>query len=231
MIKKWPYKMIDLTHTLSSHIPTWSGLCGFEQEITLDYQDCDTEVKFRVQKIHLHAGAGTHIDAPLHCFSAGKGVSDLDLNDLIAPCIMIDVSLKAKVGYSISIEDLKAFEEAHGVIPEHSFVIFYTGWDRFWSEPTAYQGNYNYPSMSIAVAQVLLERGVVGIGIDTLSPDKPEEGFPVHRLMLGAGKYIVENIANANKLPPCSSYAMVMPIKIQGGTEAPIRLIALIEEK
>ena len=39
--------------------------------------------------------------------------------------------------------------------------------------------------------------------------------------------YIVENIANSASLPPLSCYSLALPIKIEGGTEAPIRLIAL----
>ena len=66
------------------------------------------------------------------------------------------------------------------------------------------------------------------ICIDTLSPDLPSSGFPVHKHVLGAGKYIVENIANASKLPPVGSITLAMPIKVAGLTEAPIRLIGLL---
>ena len=58
--------------------------------------------------------------------------------------------------------------------------------------------------------------------------DKGGEDFPVHRIVLGAGKYIVENIANAKDVPPIGAKIMVMPMKINNGTEAPIRLIAIV---
>jgi kynurenine formamidase len=230
MIKKLPYKIIDLTHKLSPDNPTWDGSCGFEHQTTLDYNDCKTEVKFHVQQIKMHAGIGTHIDAPSHCIPQGKSVADLDLNDLISPCVMIDVSKKAGEGYSVSANDLKEFEEKHGTISEGSFVIVYTGWDQFWDNPQKYRCNYRYPSLTEEFAKHLLERNVTGIGMDTLSPDRPEDDFPVHRIILGAGKYIVENIAHAKQLPPVSAFSLVMPIKIAGGTEAPIRLVALVKE-
>lgn len=229
-MKTFPFKIVDLTHELSPDIPSWNGSCGFSHQIKLDYSDCTTKEKFRVQQIKMHAGIGTHIDAPSHCIVGGKSVSELDLNDLIAPCVLIDVSRKAKENYSFSVKDLKEFEERHQKICPHSFIIVYTGWDQFWNDPKKYCTDYHYPSISIEAAEALLERNVVGIGIDTLSPDRPENGFPVHQLILGAGKYIVENVANAKQLPPVSAYSVVMPIKTKEGTEAPIRLIGLVEK-
>lgn len=46
-----PFSLIDLTHTLTPDIPSWNGSCGFSHEIKLDYKDCSTDVKFRVQQI------------------------------------------------------------------------------------------------------------------------------------------------------------------------------------
>lgn len=67
----------------------------------------------------------------------------------------------------------------------------------------------------------------MGLGIDTLSPDTRDSGFPVHQLVLGAGKYIIENIANAKKLPTTGCCIIALPIKIQHGTESPIRLVGI----
>ena len=63
--------------------------------------------------------------------------------------------------------------------------------------------------------------------IDTLSADKADSDYPVHRALLGAGKYLVKNIAYAEQLPAVGSYNMALPILTVGGTEAPIRLIGL----
>ena len=69
---KFPYKAVDLTHTISSDAPTWEGDCGFSHDIMLDYASCTTPVKFRVQTINMVAGLGTHIDAPAHCIPGGN---------------------------------------------------------------------------------------------------------------------------------------------------------------
>ena len=46
------------------------------------------------------------------------------------------------------------------------------------------------------------------LGIDTLSPDRPEDGFKVHKSLLSAGKIIIESVANLDKMPPVGGYVM-----------------------
>jgi len=228
LMNKFPFKIVDLTHTMHSDIPTWNGSCGFVHEIKLDYADREGDVGFRVQKIKMHAGVGTHIDAPSHCVSGGWTVDQIPLDDLVAPCVVIDVSDKMTPTYTLSSLDILAFEKRYESIKEDSFVIVYTGWEQYWNEPTKYRNELVFPSVSEEAANLLLERNIKGIGIDTISPDRPQDGFPVHRIILGSGKYIVENIANAYKLPPIGSFVIVAPIKGGGCTESPIRLIGLI---
>ncbi len=225
----FPFEVIDLTHVLSPITPSWSGDCGFRHELVLDYETCPTPVKFRVQKINMHAGIGTRMDAPVHCISGGKTIGELSLTDLIAPCMVIDISKQAHPDYQCSVIDIQNFEQQYGTIPEGVFVIIRTGWDRFWHQPEHYRNNLKFPSVSLNAAHLFLDRNIVGLGIDTLSPDTEASGYPVHQAILGAGKYLVENVANADKLPPVGSFSLVMPILTEGGTEAPIRLIGLVK--
>ena len=106
----FPYKIVDLTHTLDEKIPAWNRGCGFKSEIKLDYADCKDEVKFRVQAFKLHAGIGTHIDAPAHCISNGLTVGEIPLQDLLSPCTLINVSQSAHERYSVSVQDITTFE-------------------------------------------------------------------------------------------------------------------------
>jgi kynurenine formamidase len=225
----FPYKILDLTHTLEENIPTWDGECGFAHQIKWDYPDCSSEVKFRVQHIKMHAGIGTHIDAPAHCVLGGATVDELQISDLIAPCYRIDVSGKAHERYSVTVEDILTFEKEYGTINPGCFVMIRTGWERFWKEPERYRNNHLFPSVSKEAAKLLLNRQTVGLGIDTLSPDRPEDGYPVHEAFLGLGKYIIENASGLNELPPVGSFLLALPIKTKKGTEAPIRLIAFIK--
>lgn len=219
---------IDLTHSLSPTIPTWDGGCGFKHSITLDYDDCKDQTKFRVHSIEMFSGVGTHMDAPLHCLPGAMDIASIPLNQLIAPCVVINVSSKANENYSVTTDDIQQFESQYGSINKGSFVIIYTGWDNFWKNPEKYRNNLIFPTISVQAAELLLKRDIVGLGIDTLSPDSEKDGFPIHRLLLNEGKYIIENIANASKMPATGASTIALPIKIQNGTEAPIRLIAAI---
>ena len=226
----FPYKLIDLTHTLDSTIPTWNGACGFNHDLHIDYDDCPGEDKFRVMKMTMHAGIGTHMDAPSHCIPGGKCIHNLDVNGLIWPCVVIDVSDKGHEHYRLSVQDVMDFERKFGVISKDTCVIVNTGWRKFWSEPSKYHNNHVFPSVSIEAASLLHERGVSALGIDTFSSDRPEDGFKVHRLFLGNGKVLIENVTNLESMPAVGSFVMAMPIKIKDGTEAPIRLVGLIEK-
>ncbi|KTD11221.1 cyclase family protein [Legionella jamestowniensis] len=223
------YTLIDLTHILTAEIPCWEGDCGFQHYNVHDYE-AGLETSFRVQRLKMDAGIGTHMDAPAHCISGGKTIADFDLNALLSPCVLIDVSNVANANYTVKPNDILEFEASHGEIMKGSFVIIRTGWDNYWENPVKYRNHYCFPSLEESTAKLLLQRGITGLGIDTLSPDRPDTGYPVHRTFLGAGKYIVENIANASSLPPLGSYILVLPIKIKEGTEAPVRLVALLKK-
>ena len=221
------FKLTDLTHTLLPTVPSWNGSCGFNHEIKLDYDQCTTNVKFRVQQISMHAGIGTHMDAPAHCIPGGSTIDQIPIESLIAPCAVIDVSDKMSENYLITVEDIQRFEKHYDTIPELGFVIFYTGWEQFWSEPEKYRNDHKFPSVSKEAAAFLLaERNIVGLGIDTLSPDRPDNGFPVHQLVLGEGKYIIENVANAKALSPFGATVLALPIKTPT-TEAAMRFVGI----
>lgn len=222
------FTFVDLTHSLHADIPTWDGSCGFHLSLKGDYDDCPGNVKFCTQSLAMHGGIGTHMDAPKHCIPGGKDVSEIDLCQFIVPWVVLDVSGLCHERYSLLPADIDHFESLYGPIPTGCFVFVYTGWSQFWDAPERYRNNYVFPSISKEAGEILLQRGIVGMGIDTLSPDRLEDGFPVHQLLLEAGKYILENVANGEKLPPVGSYGVCLPLKIKDGCEAPVRLMAMI---
>ncbi len=152
-------------------------------------------------------------------------IADIPINSLIIPYCKIDVSDIAYAEYQVSVADIHRFETQY-IIPKNSLVIFNTGWEKWWSQSEKYKNNYIFPTISEDAAKYLLSKEIVGLGIDTLSPDRADSEFPVHNLLLSRGKYIIENIANAKGIGP-TGFAIALPIKIEEGTEAPIRLIGL----
>lgn len=222
------YRALDLTHALHEKAPSWTGSCGFSYEIKMDYDQV-----VRVMQYKTHAGIGTHMDAPSHFVKGGRNIGDIALEELIVPCYVIDVSSKMHPDLMISPEEIHKFEEKHGKIRKGSLVAGFTGWSRYWNDPHKYRnpdsaGKMHFPGFSAPSAKLLLEIGIAGIGIDTLSPDGSDMTYPVHHLLLKADKYIIENLANLDKLPAEGAYALFLPLKVQEGAEAGIRAVGLI---
>ena len=222
------FKILELTHPLSSDIPSWDGKADFELSTITDYKDCTPPDLFRTQKINASVSLGTHMDAPAHVIPGGRTIDKLTLEELVVDCVVIDVSQEAHENYLVMPSAIEKFEKEHGEIADHSLVIFYTGWSKYWGNPEKYHNKFGFPSVDVSMAEILLQRKVVGLGIDTFSCDTGKNGFPVHRAILGADKYLVENIANANLLPTIGGKIFVLPTKLNNATEAPVRLIALI---
>lgn len=221
-------KFVDLTHHLTSSVPTWTGSCGFSHEIKMDYDQ-----GLRVLSYRMQAGVGTHMDSPSHFFKDTDNIGDIPLENLIVPVYIVNLAEKMEPDLQVMPKDIEAFEKKYEKIPRGSLVVAYTGWQRFWKETLKYRNPdendiMHFPSFHKASAELLVERGVAGIGIDTLSPDRPNEGFPVHKAILGNGKYIIENLTNLEKMPPAGAWIIALPIKVKEGTEAAVRAVGII---
>lgn len=224
------YQLIDLTHTLDEKTPTWEGECGFHRKIVLDYDVCA-----RVYEYQCLGGAGTHIDAPSHFFPNGVHIDEICVEDLVAPLCIIDLLGELRPNSQIDIREIETYEKNYGEITAGSFVVAHTGWWRNWGFSGKYRnlnekGEIIVPTITAEAGKLLLKRQVLGIGIDTLSPDPYWGDYPIHNLFLGAGKYIIENLTNLDHVPKKGAYLLSLPLKIREGTESPIRSIALVPD-
>jgi kynurenine formamidase len=212
--------LIDLSHTLSENSPTWNGSCGFKSEIKLDY-----DKGLRVQKFHLHAGVSTHMDAPAHFYKDGKCCHELDIKDCIVPLYVIKLPITTLSSF-VTLAHVEPYIEEHGSPIPGSFIAFETGWGEKFSDPNNYRADLKFPGIEAIAVEYLLQFEIAGIGIDTLSPDGSDMTFPIHHMILGRGKFILENLANLNLLPVTGSYLIALPLKIENATECPVRAVA-----
>lgn len=221
------HRLIDLTHTLNESVPTWEGICGFRMNVIVDYPR-----GLRVHHYDLRAGIGTHMDAPVHLIPGGRDIASIEIANLMVPAHVIDLTAKCSSDLIVVPDDIVQYEKNWGEISENSLVIFNTGWSRYWRDPIQYRnpdvhGKMHFPQIAVDTAKLLLNRKIAGIAIDTLSPET-DSALPVHRLVLGADKYIIENIANADLLPPRGAQIIALPPKIQNGSESTLRVIGLL---
>lgn len=57
-------------------------------------------------------------------------------------CFVIDVSSKSHEYYNVTPQDIKEFENIHGLISQGSCVMVKTGWEKFWHHPEQYKNNH-----------------------------------------------------------------------------------------
>jgi len=180
---------------------------------------------------------GTHIDAPNHFEDNQPSVDELNLETLIGPASVIDVSDKVdnNADYELTVKDIVDWEEVNGKIPERSIILLNTGWSRRWNDYEKYKNvdssnKLHFPGYSAVAADFLVEeRDINGIGIDTLSADTGmSTDFAVHHIINGSSKYILENVANLDKLPPTGATLIIAPIKIEGGSGGQARIWAIL---
>jgi kynurenine formamidase len=224
-------KVLDLTHQLHDEMAYWPGGVPFKKTLLVDYRQ-----GYLLHKFEMGENTGTHVDAPAHFVQGGKTIDQLALPELIVPAVVIDVRDKAQAdpGYQLSARDVEAWEAKHGKIPAGSLVILNTGWHKRFNEPKRYINMdadkvMRFPGFGPDSAKLLVERNVAGIGIDTLSIDfGASKDFQAHRIVLGANKYQIENLANLDALPPTGATVFVGVLPVRGGSQAQARIVAFL---
>jgi kynurenine formamidase len=233
-------RAIDLSYSLDAHTLYWpSSPSGFELK-TLHRGRTDGGYFYVANAFCAPEHGGTHLDAPLHFAEGKRGVDEIPLTQLIAPAVVIDVSVAAAADpdYRLSAKDVTAWEAKHGRIEAGAIVLLRTGWGRRWPDRKQYFGSdtpgdaehLHFPSYGVDAARLLVaERKAAALGVDTASIDYgPSADFAVHQLANGADVPGLENVANLDQVPERGAWILALPMKIAGGSGAPLRLVALV---
>lgn len=234
-----PAKIVDLTYTFDTSTIYWPTEHPFVHQFE-HYGTTPEGYFYSSAKFDAPEHGGTHMDAPIHFSKGAMTVDQVPLHSMVGPAVVIDFSGRAAhdPDATLSVDDIKRWEAAHGSIPDGAIVVARSGWGRYWPDKKRYLGtdkagdiaHLRFPGFSPAAVKYLLDtRKVVAIAIDTPSMDPGiSKDFPVHRLWLGANKVGFENVANAEKLPESGATIFCIPMKIGTGTGAPSRIFAIL---
>jgi kynurenine formamidase len=229
-------RIIDLSYAISDKLVPWPGDDkAFEAKINA------TVVKqgYLTRSFWMLEHYGTHLDAPAH-FPPGKlTVDEIPAKDLFGPAVVLDVRKESETNadYRLSPDKITEWERKHGRVPSGAIVLLRTGWAERWPDVKRYRnqddkGVMHFPGFSVESAKMLIERKVRGIGCDTLSIDYGgSKDFAVHKAVLGANLYQLENLADLSSLPESGAFLVVAPIKLEGGSGGPSRVFALLKEQ
>lgn len=234
--------LVDLTYSFNEHTVYWPSNKPFHWEKTR--WGLNEDGNWYASAIFAASEhGGTHLDAPIHFAESGWSVEEIPVAQLTGEAIVLDIRSHADSNpdYTLQVEDIDQWEALHGRIPPQSLVLLFTGYGQFWPEKSRYLGSptpedpatLHFPGFSEeSVSFLLHQRKIVGIGIDAASIDSGQSNsFPVHRILGQANRYALENVANLDLLPPRGARMIAFPMKIQGGTGGPVRIIATIPSK
>ncbi|WP_435624757.1 cyclase family protein [Flagellimonas sp.] len=237
-------KIVDLSHDYSKETVYWVTAKEFELDTVFEGQT-EKGYYYSAYNIATAEHGGTHIDAPIH-FAAGKQTVDqIPLERLVGHAIKIDVSDKAmdNPDYLISVQDFLDWEvEQKLEVPDGSIVLLQTGFSTYYPDKVRYMGTalrgnaaiklMHFPGLSPEAAEWLVNnRNISAIGLDTPSIDYGQsQFFKSHVILLSHNIPAFENLTNLDQLPKTGFEVVALPMKIKGGSGAPLRIIALVTE-
>lgn len=232
---------IDLSHDFSADTIYWVTAEPFTRTTVAEGRT-DNGYYYSAYNFSAAEHGGTHIDAPVHFSEGAKSVDQFEADQLVAPAVKIDVSQNALANrdYLITIDDIENWESANGKIPDSYIVLFQTGFSKYWPDKKSYLGtdqrgpdavkDLRFPGLDPKAAKWLVEnRKIKAVGIDTASIDYGQSStFDSHVALMTNNVPAFENVANLDKLPTRGFHVVALPMKIKGGSGAPLRIVAFV---
>ena len=239
-------RTVDLTQTLSPDTPTLVlppefGQCaGFSKEEISRYDERGVAWYWNNFTVGEHTG--THFDAPVH-WVTGKDLPDNALDTInprqfVADAVVIDISASAagNPDYLLTVDDIIGWEEKHGRLPPRNWVLLRTDWSKRTVDDYVNRredGAHTPGPSAEAVRFLVEERDAHGLGVETIGTDAGQAHlldppYPAHTLFHGAGRYGLQCLTNLDQLPATGSVIVASPLKIEGGSGSPLRVLAFV---
>ncbi|HVE68595.1 MAG TPA: cyclase family protein [Solirubrobacteraceae bacterium] len=184
----------------------------------------------------------THVDAPWHYNSTVEGrraqtIDELPLEWFHAPGVVLDMTAKADGDPMTAAEAEAALAEAGHELEPGDIVLVRTGRDAFYAEPDYIARG---PGVTAEATRWLFDRGVRVMGIDAWGWDAPlhlqaaaaterdEPGifWAAHQADLPYSQ--IERLVNLAELPPTGFTVTCFPLRIEGASAAPARVVATV---
>jgi kynurenine formamidase len=236
-------RIVDLTHPFDATTVYWPTEEGFVHELGFAGRT-DAGYWYEAHRFRAAEHGGTHVDAPVHFGEGRSSVDAIPLDRLLGPAVVVDASAACARDrdHQIGVAELAAFEAEHGPIPAGAIVLLRTGFSRFWPDRTAYLGTdergagavakLRFPGLDPDAARWLAdERRIAAVGIDTASIDfGASRSFDAHQVLASSEIPAFENVARLDALPATGAFVVALPMKIGGGSGAPLRVVAIVPD-
>ena len=209
---------IDFTHIIHPSMSTFPGTPAPElttvATVPANY--------YRETKLTLYSHMGTHIDAPAHIIENGRTLDQFPADHFIGSAVIIPCPIHSNEPYLVI--DMSALEPYMDSAEAADFLIFSTGWEAKWKDSAAYRSGY--PILAPDIAFFAATRHKKGVGVDTLSPDRPDK-LDFHRRFLSSEEgVIIENLCNLAAAPVGELFSLcALPLLFENADGAPARVM------
>ena len=185
---------------------------------------------------------GTHLDAPVHFAQGHHAVDQIPADRLLGPAVIVDVRDQASrdADYQVTVDDITRAERDNGQLPADAILLLRTGFSERWPDAARYLGTaergeaavakLHFPGLHPDAARWLVaNRRLKAVGIDTASIDYGQSTkYESHRTLFERDIPAFENLTSLERLPSRGAYLIALPMKIGGGSGAPLRAIAIL---
>jgi kynurenine formamidase len=233
--------VVDLSHAYDERAIFWPTAKPFRLEKVADGVTAGGYY-YAANDFFTSEHGGTHIDSPIHFAEGRLTVDRIPLERLMGPAVVIDVTEAAAqdADYQVTVQDLERAEARDGRISNGAIVLIRTGFARRWPDAARYLGTaergeaavakLHFPGLHPEAARWLVaNRAIAALGIDTASIDYGQStAFESHRTLSARDIPAFENLASLERLPARGAHVIALPMKIAGGSGAPLRAVAIL---
>jgi len=205
-------KYYDISVPISATMPIYEGDPPVE---VVPFSRISRGDIVNVLRLNMGTHTGTHIDAPLHVIEGGRNISEIPIETLHGPALIIDTGAA-----EVITPDFVASPHLNGI----KRILFKTRNSSYWKQP-GFRRDFTY--LTGETAKQLADRGVKLVGIDYLSIEKfGSEDHAAHRLLLEAGVVVLEGL-NLSDVSAGIYELLCLPLRIHDGDGSPCRAILL----
>ena len=168
-MKNWnKVKMYDLTIPTSILTPPWPTYEPLQVKFFKRLAPNGANGQVITTSNHV----GTHLDGPVHFDTAGRDIASLEMDKLVGPGVVVDLSDMAEDWGIYTPEDITSRVE----VKEGDILIINTGYHKYgWDQPEADERRYmlRHPGPSMEFVKWAQDMKLRWIGVDCGSADHP----------------------------------------------------------
>lgn len=200
--------LYDLSPTIRPGFPVWPGDTAYESRLTWSMDEGGT---VNVSRIVTTPHLGSHADAPFHTEPRGETMDNLPLERYIGPCRVVRVPSTSLVE------------------PRHVEGIDLSNPARLLFRTDSVRDRKVFPerftALSVELAHLLGERGVLLVGLDTPSVDPfDSKTLDAHHALARGNVGILEGLI-LDGVPEGIYELIALPLKLAGLDASPVRAV------